>query len=292
MFNRQSTITTSTMHLIRIDNRLDSRISDYHSISDAELIRSRGLFVAEGRRVVQRLVDGRRFPVRSVLLNEAALRALGPTLALLDANVPVYVCAAEHVLQITGHAIHRGCLALAERPQALPVENVLRNARLVVVLEGVANPDNVGGVFRNAAAFGVDAVLLSPECCDPLYRKSIRTSMGASLQVPFARVWEWPFGLSELRGHHFTLIALTPREPSIPLHDYAALDPPERLAFMVGAEGDGLSAAAEQAADVHVRIPIKPEVDSLNLAVATGIALSRLTTHVGPEREQDAVAEP
>ena len=160
----------------------------------------------------------------------------------------------------------------------LTLDEAAGSARRVVVLEGVANADNVGGAFRNAAAFGVDAVVLSPTCCDPLYRKAIRTSMGAALRVPFARAGaaEWPAALGRLRAAGFTLVALTLREPSETLDAFAARARPARLALIVGTEGAGLSAAVESSADVRVRIPIRGDVDSLNLASAVGIALYAL----------------
>ena len=222
------------------------------------------------------IADGRNH-VRSLLLSEAARRDLEPELGRLAENVPVYVCAARDFLTITGFDIHRGCLALVRRPAILSAENVLRTARVVVVLEAVANADNVGGVFRNAAAFGADAVLLSPSCCDPLYRKAIRTSMGATLQVPFARVADWPRGLAPLGAGGFTIVGLTPRGPAQSLDSFAA-SRPARIALLVGNEGAGLSREAEAAAHHLVRVPIRPDVDSLNLVVATGIVLSRLTS--------------
>ena len=145
-----------------------------------------------------------------------------------------------------------------------------------VVLEGITNADNVGGVFRNAAAFGADAVVLSSTCCDPLYRKAIRTSMAATLRVPYARAERWPGDLDQLRGHGFSIVALTPREPSITLDELAQGPRPPKIAWLVGTEGEGLTAAAASLADHQVRIPIAPDVDSLNLAVAVGISLYRL----------------
>jgi tRNA G18 (ribose-2'-O)-methylase SpoU len=263
---------------IRLERPGDPRVAEYRDVPEPELIRARGLFVAEGRLVVRRLIDERRYGVRSLLLSHAARSDLEPWLARLDPDVPVYICAADQFLGLTGLDIHRGCLALVQRPPASPLDDVLRDARLVVALEDVANADNVGGVFRNAAAFGAGAVLLSPSCCDPFYRKAIRTSMAATLRVPFARIDAWLEGLSDLRARGFTLVALTPREPSQPLDAFARGTRPDRLVLLVGAEGAGLSPAAERAADVRVRIPVRPAVDSLNLAVATGIALSRLTT--------------
>jgi tRNA G18 (ribose-2'-O)-methylase SpoU len=261
----------------RIDSADDPRLADYRGVSDPALLRSRKLFVAEGRIVVTRLIEDGRWILRSVLVSDAARRDLEPTLAAVGARVPVFVCEAADFLGITGHDIHRGCLALVERPPALRLEDVLAAARLAVVLEGVANADNVGGVFRNAAAFGADVVLLSPACCDPLYRKAIRTSMGAVLRVPFVRLKEWPAALTRLRVAGFRLVALTPREPSEPLDAFAVRPRAPKLALLVGTEGDGLTAAVASAADDRVRIPMARGTDSLNLAVATGIALEHLT---------------
>jgi tRNA G18 (ribose-2'-O)-methylase SpoU len=263
---------------IRIERAGDPRVAEYRDVPEPELIRARGLFVAEGRAVVRRLIDDRRYRVRSLLLSDAARGDLEPWLARLDPDVPVYICPATQFLDMTGIDIHRGCLALVERPPASPLDDVLRDARLVVALEDIANADNVGGVFRNVAAFGADAVVLSPSCCDPLYRKAIRTSMAATLRVPFARINPWPEGLAELRIRGFTLVALTPREPAQALDGFARSTRPDRLVLLVGTEGAGLSAAVERVADWRVRIPMRPSVDSLNLAVATGIALSRLTS--------------
>ena len=213
-------------------------------MADGELMRARGLFVAEGRLVVQRLLEDERYTVRSVLVNPAARLALGAILSRLEilGRVPsVYVAPAEAFESIVGFKFHRGCLALAERPKEPTVEALVERASLLVVLEGVTNADNVGGVFRNAAAFGVDAVLLSPTCCDPFYRKAIRTSMGATLRVPFARVSDWPAALSVLRGAGFSLVALTPRQPSTPLDEFVTTRKPGRVALIVGTEGPGLS---------------------------------------------------
>ena len=200
-----------------------------------------------------------------------------PKLRAIPPATPVYVCDPVDLRLITGFDFHRGCLALAERPEPIAMCEILRDAVTLVILEGVTNADNVGGVFRNAAAFGVDGVLLSPTCCDPLYRKAIRTSMAASLRVPFARIDSWPDGLADVRACGFTLVALTPREPSQTLDAFVQGDRPPRVALLVGTEGAGLSNAAELLADRRVRIPISRAVDSLNLAVTTGIVLSRLS---------------
>jgi tRNA G18 (ribose-2'-O)-methylase SpoU len=157
---------------------------------------------------------------------------------------------------------------------------VIASAQTMIVLEGVSNADNVGGVFRNAAAFGAGGVLLSPTCCDPLYRKAIRTSMGSSLRVPFTRAGDqdWPGVLTRVRAAGFTIVALTPREPAETLDAFAARPRASRVALMVGTEGAGLTPAVEATADHRVRIPIGDRVDSLNLAVAVGIALYALGT--------------
>jgi len=164
------------------------------------------------------------------------------------------------------------------RPPPTPLTTLISAATRLVVLDGVTNADNVGGVFRNAAAFDASGVLLSPTTCDPLYRKAIRTSMGAALVMPFARASdaEWPSVLPQLRAAGFSIVALTPREPSESLDAFAARARPARMALMIGTEGAGLSPEVESAADCRVRIPISGRVDSLNLAVAAGIALSRL----------------
>jgi tRNA G18 (ribose-2'-O)-methylase SpoU len=268
------------MRPIQVDAVDDPRLDDFRKLSDAELLAHRNLFVAEGRLVTMRLLGDPRYKVRSLLLSPAALRALEPALAATSTNPAVYVCAPSGFRGITGFNIHRGCLALVERPHPPVLEGVLREAFSVAVLESVTNADNVGGVFRNAAAFGVDAVLLNPVCCDPLYRKSVRTSMGAALTVPFVRMTPWPESLSQLSDRGFELVALTPAPYVESLESFVARTrthrPRRRLALLLGSEGPGLSEAALTGAHHRVRIPTRPEVDSLNLAVAAGIAFSRL----------------
>jgi tRNA G18 (ribose-2'-O)-methylase SpoU len=267
--------------VVRVDNAADPRLADYAPLSDAALLQARQLFIAEGRLVVERVLGDRSLTVRSLLLNDASLHALQASIGSLPAATPVYVTAVEHFAAITGFNLHRGCLALVERPPVRSPAALAQTARTLVVLEAVTNADNVGGVFRNAAAFGVDAVLLSPTCCDPLYRKAVRTSMAATLQVPFARIESWPDDLRMLKARGFTVVALTPRGNSETIDAFAAGDQPERVALLVGSEGAGLSDGADAAADRRVRIPISSRVDSLNLAVAAGIAMSRLSRH-GP----------
>jgi len=254
----------------RIDRADDPRAGDYAHVADPGWLRDRGLFVAEGRLVVQRLLAAGRFRIRSLFVTPAALAALvpGDDLHVLVAEQPV-------LNAITGFNFHRGCLALAERPPDAALESVASATRLLA-LEGVANPDNVGGLFRVAAAFGVDGILLDPASGDPLYRKAIRTSMAAALTVPFVRLADWPAGLRSLKRAGFTVVALTPHSEARPLAEFAGGCRAARLVVLVGAEGAGLSDAAMGVADARVKIPIAAHVDSLNVTVAAGIALSHL----------------
>jgi tRNA G18 (ribose-2'-O)-methylase SpoU len=260
----------------RITSPDDPRVAAYRGVTDPELARSRGVFVAEGRLVVRRVLEDARYRVQSLLLNEAAYRDLAPLVDRAPAGTEVLLCETSDFLGITGVDIHRGCLAIVERPAAVALNDVIADASRLIALDGVANADNVGGVFRNAAAFGADGVMLGPGCCDPFYRKAVRTSMGAVLRVPFARADDWPAALQALRVEGFTIVALTPREASETLDVFASRAVGVRVALLVGAEGAGLTPSVESAADVRVRIPIANGVDSLNVAVAAGIALYAL----------------
>ena len=264
------------MAVVRIGRCDDPRLEDYRNVSDAELLRRRNLFVGEGRLVVGRLLEA-GFDVGSLLLNEASFAALEGRLRALPAETPVYICGADCFADITGFNLHRGCLALATRPPDRRAVDLAQGPGLLLVLEGVTDADNVGSAFRNAAAFGAAGVILSPTCCDPLYRKAIRTSMGAVLRVPFARLEHWPGDLAWLKASGWTLIALTPDPSSIALAACRRRTPDQRIALLVGNEGAGLSDAVRVLADVSVRIPMSPGVDSLNLATATGIALYHLS---------------
>jgi tRNA G18 (ribose-2'-O)-methylase SpoU len=265
------------MREIPISDPNDPQLADYRDLSRAERLRNGGAFAAEGRLVVRRVLECGRYRVRSLLLSEAARRQLAPALEGLG-DTPVYLCRSQDFFPITGYNIHRGCLALVDRPAPCNFSAIAEAAHRLVVLENVANADNVGGVFRNAAAFGFDGVLLSPNSCDPLYRKAIRTSMAASLSVPFATIEPWPEALLALRRCGFTLAAFTldgDAEPLSVFAERACAD--SKLALVFGSEGDGLSDAVKRLADHRVRIPISRAVDSLNLAVAAGIACAGLT---------------
>lgn len=265
--------------IIPISDLRDRRLDDYRNIPDPELLRARGIFMAEGRHVVRRLLQSQRFTTRSLLLTPAAHEGLADVVER-STDIPVYVVSQEAMNEIAGFNIHRGCLAIGVRPAQTAWDEVVRDALLVVVLEGVSNADNVGGIFRSAAAFGAGAVLLGPACTDPLYRKAIRTSMGAALRVPFAVLRDWPGDLARLRRAGFHLVALTPDSSAVPLGelDAAKRSPANaRTALLVGHEGDGLSGDAIAAADVRARIPMVAGVDSLNVATAASIALYELT---------------
>ena len=265
------------MPIERIEGAGDPRVAAFHEVPDAERSRAQGLFVAEGRLIVRRILEDARYRVRAVLVNEASSRELAAAFDRRSEDLPIFVADRRDIFGLTGHDLHRGCLALVERPPAMCLQDALATAGTIVILEGVSNADNVGGVFRNAAAFGAAGVLLSPTCCDPLYRKAIRTSMGAALRVPFARLDAWPAGLAQVRAAGFTTAALTPREPSESLSVFSQRPRGGRLAWLAGTEGAGLSAAVEAAADHRVRIPISAAVDSLNVAVAVGFALHALS---------------
>jgi tRNA G18 (ribose-2'-O)-methylase SpoU len=251
-------------------------IDDYREIADAPLLRERGLFVAEGRLVVRRVIGDPRYTVHSLLLNDAAHRDLGDLLDRLPAETPVHIRPPDEIAAVTGFKFHRGCIALVHRPPAAKFDSILNAPSPIVVLEDVANPDNVGGVFRNAAAFGAGGIIISPSCCDPLYRKAVRTSMGAVLRVPYARADDWRLAIERVRRRGFALVALTPRQPSEPLDEFAQRGRAMKVALVVGAEGAGVSETVAALADAHVRIPIAGDVDSLNLSVAVGIALFAL----------------
>ena len=259
--------------MIEIKTLDDPRVTDYGHVGDAGWLRSNSLFVAEGRLVVRRLCEARRFNIRSVLVTRPALAALADVLD--PKRSPIYVCEQDLMNQLAGFNFHRGCLALGERPVRIDPESGVRSGRCLLALEGVGNPDNIGGVFRVAAAFGADGILLDRTSGDPLYRKAIRTSMGAAFRVPFAQTKEWLETLALIRAAGADVVALTPDASATNLSDYVSSRSRERrLVLMLGAEGSGLSAEAINVATARVRIPIAQEVDSLNIVVAAGIALA------------------
>ena len=256
--------------MTRIESLADPRVAEYHNISNPDALLRGGLFVAEGRLVVRRLLSNPRFRTHSVLVTAAAYDALKDS---VDTKaVEVFVVDQPTMNGIAGFNIHRGCLALAHRPPPSTLADLpLAHARRVVVMEGVNNPDNVGGIFRSAAAFATDAVVLGPACSDPLYRKSIRTSMAATLALPFADAGAWPEAVDLLRSYGLHVLALTPAADASPLEDFGRDF--DRIAILVGSEGEGLSQNVLEAADNRVRIRMTGSGDSLNVTVAASIAL-------------------
>jgi tRNA G18 (ribose-2'-O)-methylase SpoU len=260
-----------------VEDPEDPRLADYREIRDAERRRLSGTFIAEGRTVVLRLLAARRYRARSALVTAPALQALGATLE--TAGVPMYLVRQDIVKAIVGIEFHHGCLAVGERGTEATAEAVLAetNADRVVVLEGLGDASNVGAIFRNALAFGAGAALLSPGTADPLYRKSIRVSSGAAVVLPFAWLPGWP-DLGLLRAAGYTVIALTPRDDALAIEELGRSRPfPARAALLLGTEGRGLSEDGLRAADLHVRIPMAPEMDSLNVAAASAVALHWLS---------------
>lgn len=257
---------------IRVEDPGDPRLADYVALTDVELRRRRepaeGLFVAEGEKVIRRAVAA-GYPMRSCLLEDRWLPALADLLASVDA--PVYVASRELLEAVTGYVVHRGALAAMARKPLPTAEELTAGADRLAVLEDVNDHTNVGAAFRSAAALGIDAILVTPRCADPLYRRSIKVSMGAVFQVPWTRISPWPGGIDMLREAGFTTAALVLGEDAITLDELAARRS-ERLALIFGSEGDGLRPSTIAAADVSVRIPMSGGVDSLNVAAAAAVA--------------------
>lgn len=252
----------------------DPSVAPFRAIPTYDRRDDADTFVVESRQCVRRLVAAGRFRLRAVLCTPSARRALEP--ALETVTPPPTVCEADTpvVKAVTGFSFHRGCLAIAERGAPVAPEALWRAARRLVVLDGVSDPDNVGAVFRNALAFGVDGVLLAPDAGDPLYRKATRVSVGATLVVPFARSTDFAADLAALGAAGFELLALTP--DGEPITSRTGLPSDARTALVVGAERDGIGPVARAAADHRLAIPMAPGLDSLNVATATGIALFAL----------------
>jgi tRNA G18 (ribose-2'-O)-methylase SpoU len=266
------------LHFLLIENPLDPRLDDFRNVPDAELIRRRGIFVAEGRLVVRRLLTESPLVTRAVMLTDTARESMQDIIASRP-DLPVHIVPQNVMDSVAGFRIHRGCLAIGEYPRPRPWQQIITLARTVLVLERIANADNVGGIFRCAAAFGADALLLDPVTTDPLYRKAIRTSMGAALVVPFARAEPWPAALGALRTGGFLVVAMTPAPSAPALSAIVKTAAERRVALVFGHEGDGLSEAALAACEYHARIPVTSKVDSLNVAAAAAIALYDLTRH-------------
>jgi tRNA G18 (ribose-2'-O)-methylase SpoU len=266
--------------IVPIDDLNDPRLADYRNVPDPELLKVRRQFVAEGRIVVRHLLESTRFSARSVLVSPAALEGLREPLEAHQ-DLPVFVLPVERLSALVGYNLHRGCLAIGARPVPPPVADwvdSIKGARLVVAVEGVANADNIGGIFRNALAFGAGGVLLSPTSCDPLYRKATRVSTGATLRLPFTIAGSWPGDLLALKRAGYSILALTPDDSARDIEDALSMQPHDaKLALVFGNEGTGLTEEALLAADDCVRVTMAPGVDSLNVATAAGVALYACT---------------
>lgn len=256
---------------ITIHDPQDPAIAPYRDVRERDLVRRDGLFIAEGKSVLAVLADQSRFALHSVLVLENRLGSIEDILARLADDVPVYVVNRQVMDAIAGFPMHRGILALARKPDSTTALQNTGQWRRVVALSAIANHDNMGAIFRNAAAFGVDAVLLDAQCCDPLYRKAIRVSVGGVLKVPY-RIFETTDAMLDWLGaQHFETVGLSPAAPQ-PLHSW---QPAPKTALLMGAEGPGL-APQTLARVTGLSIPMAPGFDSLNVATATGIALAHV----------------
>ncbi|MDV8148214.1 RNA methyltransferase [Arthrobacter sp. B10-11] len=255
----------------------DPRVSDYTRLTDVHLRKVRepaeGMYIAESSRVLRRALAAGHMP-RSFFLAEKWLGDLADVFDRFP-DVPVYVGSAALLEEITGFHLHRGAMAAMHRPAPVPLPELLAGARRVAVLEDIVDHTNVGAIFRSAAALGVDAVLVSPRCGDPLYRRSVRVSMGTVFQVPWARLESWPADLEALREQGFTVAALELTGDAVDLDELAARNP-DKLALVLGTEGAGMSADTLAAVDLAVKIPMREGVDSLNVAAASAVAFWEL----------------
>ena len=268
-----STSIGARMHVERISDLSDPRLADFRDLTDSKLRllteADGGLYIAESPKVIATAIAAGHRP-RSVLLLEQWLPDLEPLVAQFD--VPVFVGGSALLESLTGFRMHRGAIASMHRPPLPSTADVLRDARRVVVLENIVDHTNVGAIFRSVAGLGADAVLITPQCADPLYRRSVRVSMGTVLQVPWTRLDAWPDGAAQLKSAGFHIAALALADDAVTLDAFAA-DPPDRIALVLGTEGDGLSASALAVADTVITIPMLRGVDSLNVASATAVAL-------------------
>jgi tRNA G18 (ribose-2'-O)-methylase SpoU len=265
------------MSVIEIDSLADPRLADYSHQTDVALKKARGsehgLYLAESALVLERALRAGHAP-RSVLALggsvDEALKLLG------DRDIPIFSGPGELLEELTGYILHRGLIAAMNRPPLPTPHSLLANASRVIILENVADPTNVGAIFRSVGAIGADAVLVTPRCSDPFYRRSIRVSMGTVLQVPWTRLGDWPSTRELLvaSGFHIAALALTP--DAVSLRTFAAAAP-AKVALVLGAEGEGLTDEALAAADTVVQIPMAHGIDSLNVAATAAVAMWSLT---------------
>jgi tRNA G18 (ribose-2'-O)-methylase SpoU len=261
------------MTVVEITSLDDPRLGDYSHLTDVALKKSAGgLYIAESLLVLQRAIAAGHIP-RSVLALGASVDDAVAATAGFD--IPIFSGPSELLEQLTGYLLHRGLIAAMHRPELPTVEALLRDARRVVILENVVDPTNVGAIFRSVAAIGADAVLVTPRCSDPLYRRAIRVSMGTVLQVPWTRVGDWPSTKQLLAASGFHIAALALADGAVDLKSFAATAP-DRVALVLGTEGDGLTDDALAAADTIVTIPMAHGIDSLNVAATAAVAMYAL----------------
>ncbi|MGW0037727.1 TrmH family RNA methyltransferase [Gordonia sp. NPDC003376] len=267
------------VRVVDLDDPDDDRVDDFRDLNSVDRRpdlpalpggrRGKGLVIAEGVLVAQRMIAS-RFAPHAFLGVDRRLGELSADVVIDDtAEVPFYRASAEVMAEIVGFHLNRGVLGVARRPQALTVDEVLDGARTIAILEGVNDHENIGSIFRNAAGLGVDGVLFGAGSADPLYRRSVRVSMGHALLVPFAIAPDWPRDLDRVHAHGFTTVSLTPDPSAVTLAQ--AVDA-QKIAFLVGAEGPGLTAATMRATHIRARIPMSRGTDSLNVATAAAVA--------------------
>ncbi|TFD91328.1 TrmH family RNA methyltransferase [Cryobacterium serini] len=267
------------MPLIAIDDLSDARLVDYAHLTDVALKKARGtehgLYIAESALVLERALRAGHVPRSVLALGNTADEALS-VLGHYAAEVPVFVGSGEMLAELTGYILHRGLIASMHRPELPNADTLLAGARRIVIIENVSDPTNVGAIFRSAGAIGADAILVTPRCSDPFYRRAIRVSMGTVLQVPWTRVGDWTTTRALLTRHGFHVAALALTPGAVSLRDFDGTGH-ERLALLLGAEGEGLTPEALTSSDSVVQIPMKHGIDSLNVAAASAVAMWALS---------------
>lgn len=269
--DRTSDVRSEAPGTLRVEALDDPRVAPYRDLREGRLLDEAGCFVAESRHVVRRLLASGRFPVRSLFVTPAALADLEPALAAAAARPPILLAEHDLLCEVAGYHVHQGCLALAERGSEPALADLARTASgLLVGLEGLTDPANIGSVFRNALAFGAGGVVLAPGGAHPLFRKSVRVSMAATLAIPFARAEPWPAALAALRAEGFRILACVAQQDAADVRDVPRGG---RVLLLFGTEGHGLTPAARAAADLAVTVRTSAAVDSLNVATASGVVL-------------------
>jgi tRNA G18 (ribose-2'-O)-methylase SpoU len=262
-------------HLVSIDDLADPRLADYAHLTDVALKRSggeHGLYLAESLLVLQRALRTGHVPRSVLALGSSVAEALDAT---AEFDIPVFAGPPELLEELTGYLLHRGLIASMHRPALPAVDSLLQSSRRVVILENVVDPTNVGAIFRSVAGIGADAVLVTPRCSDPFYRRAIRVSMGTVLQVPWTRTPDWPALRASLSAAGFHVAALALTADAVDLRSFAA-SAPDRVALVLGTEGEGLTPEAIAAADTVVQVPMRHGIDSLNVAAAAAVAMYAL----------------